>query len=357
MKIAIFSHSLSRSGAPKVAIELANWLSKMGDSVTIIHPLESSNEIADLISSKVKIKSLAFRSEGLLKQLLDFIGSNLYSGISPRRKRFNRLLKEVNPDVVLVNTFYWAVISKWLWSAGVPSIRYLHERSFFLNRLSKREIRWIAKSDLVISASPSTRLDAEQYSSWRVDKRFFPHPAPAQFGRPPRHFVNVNRSEPSIVSVGFPRERKGFDYIERAINKTSKTICVHGNHEKETSDNEQIRLMGSGPIDWASYDLLLVLSVSEPWGIVAIEAAHHGVYVVGWGSIDSLIELEKYNLASTFEYGDVDSIATFIQSWSVSDEHCGTYYERFASNFTETYIYGGVREILRSISSESDYSQ
>ena len=357
MNIVIFTHSLSRSGAPKVAVDLANWLSSLGESVTIVHPSESDITRKTEISPQVNTKSLELISEGPLNKLLDFFGSNKFSWIGKRRKRFLSLVKELNPDVAIVNTFYWAVFSSWLVHARVPHIRYLHEGSYYLEQLSTQDVRWISKSNLVISASPSTSRDAEVFSAWTVGEGFYPYPAPDNFIAPSRVFYNQEQPELRIVSVGFPKERKGLNYIEEVANNLKNAIFVHGNDGDVVSENKLINLMGAGPINWSNYDMLLVLSVSEAWPIVAIEAAQHGVYVVGWQTIDTLIELEKHNLASTFEFGDVDSLSGFIQNWSPKFREQRRSYERFVSKFSANQIYGDIREILRTISSQSDYSQ
>jgi glycosyltransferase involved in cell wall biosynthesis len=190
-----------------------------------------------------------------------------------------------------------------------------------------------------------------------VSEEYYPPVAPDNFNAPTRVFEDQTKYEPRMVSVGFPRERKGLDYIEKLANNINSTIFVYGNDGDFVSENKHINLMGAGPINWANYDMILVLSVSEPWGIAAMEAAQHDVYVVGWRTIDALVELEKDNLASTFEFGDVDSASQFVRNWSpkVTDQRRS--YERFASKFSANQIYGDIREILRTISSKSDYSQ
>jgi glycogen synthase len=161
-------------------------------------------------------------------------------------------------------------------------------------------------------------VDSEKYMKYRPDRDRIK----SKYG--------VNQGEKLVLFVGRLTQQKGCEYLIRAIPQISKqfksalVIVGEGSYRGELEimarsvDGQKIRFTGFLPDDDLSElllcaDVLVVPSLYEPFGVVALEAMAAGLPVVA-SNVDGLVEVIVHERNGVLVYPrDSSSIA-----WGVS---------------------------------------
>lgn len=332
--IMLVTHSLSRTGAPKVAVGAANELSRFF-KVFLLNMNPLLDDIVDDVSDAVDLLPPLERLDTPSQRLLNGAARRVGIAISRKHLVFQGHLRKIKPKVVLFNTMYHSDLQIITKRERIPSLRWLHEAGL-QSKLTTREVKELNKATRILGCSESVveaagergMLVHRQPLRPALDTPLKPRLATSQQKR------NVVRS---AVMVGSGGKRKGVDYA-RAVAERAGGFKIHWYGQLQSSPPD---IDFHGLVKEVPYHLhtdFLLLSRDEPFGLVALEALAWGLRIAGWSHLSVIQDLESVGLAVGFDEGDIDGIVkhlvtpVWLPRWSAR--------AAFLSDFEPGKIYG-----------------
>lgn len=343
------THSLTYTGAPLVAIDLAIYLSYYYDVILI----NMNSEVPILkrrnVPSKIKTVDVPYWLENpkLLVQIINkFISICTKKKLSMRKLWFYFLLKIKNPEIILFNTLYHADIQHASNILNKRSIRYLHENYHYLKNLPQTDIDIINQGGKVIACSPTVLRDTLKVGL-KCDPEFFPAATDRVLEILDKKsvFSKSNQKKRTILTVGSGWEIKGGEYAEEFASSNPEVV-FHWIGEI-TSPNlfKTVKYHGlQKVVDFNIAESFFLLSKVDAWPIAAMEALAHGLVVFGWSHLALIQELEKDGLAVAVESFNIKELNTAYYDYNFSLHHlkkntAKVFLEKYHSKYQYTKIF------------------
>lgn len=341
--ILLVTHSLSRTGASKVAVGAANELSRFY-KIFLLNMNPLLQDIAGDVSEAVDILPPLGRLDSLSQRLLNGTARRVGIPISRKHFVFRNYLRTLHPKLVLFNTMYHSDLQIITKREGIPSLRWLHEAGL-QSHLTTREVKELNMATRILGCSESA-LKAGKNRGVRV------HPQPVRpaldtpLGPVDNTCQQKSSVAPSAAVVGSDGKRKGVDYAIKVAERAGEfKIHWYGQLQSPPPGIDFHGLVKSVPYELHT-DFLL-LSTDEPYGLVALEALACGSRIAGWRHLNVIQDLESVGLAVGFEEGDIDGMVNhlltseWVPRWSAK--------ATFLADFEPGKIYG--KQLWRHISS------
>lgn len=299
--VVIVSHSLTLTGAPKVALDVALYLSSFS-RVVLLNLNPQKEQLALPANSSITVHSFPAHLflDNNLFVLLDRLlrlASNQY--LSLKKLWFLLFLLKARPVLTIFNTFYHHDLQDLPKYLLGKSVRYLHEDSYFLKSLSPSQIKSLNKSDCLFGCSPTVVSDSRDLGL-NVNKRFIPFSTDTLI--PNLYSLPTKAPSPdSILSVGSDLYRKGFDYVSQLANVTTSSIHWYGETPSPNPHDSVLCQGYSRSIPYKHYSIYLFLSRSDPWPLSVLEAISHKLIVIGWAHLPLMSELSRHHIGHSVD--------------------------------------------------------
>ncbi|CAI8768028.1 glycosyltransferase family 4 protein [Pseudomonas marginalis] len=133
-----------------------------------------------------------------------------------------------------------------------------------------------------------------------------------------------------IIFVGALIARKGLDLLIEAVtrSKTSMTLDVYGPGDPAPFDTDSDNVCFRGPLPFgstqktvATYDLLVLPSRYDGWGVVVNEALCAGVPVVCSDQVGASVLIEKFGAGAVYDSADPNALESLLNRLSSEPEH------------------------------------
>jgi hypothetical protein len=123
MKIAIVSHSLSLTGAPKVAIEMGNFLNELKYKVIFFNVNTNIKpEILNLLNKKIKY--YPFPRSRTISVINKFLRIMKVEKLSFKQKFFINIINKEKPDLTIFSTIFNEDLQDVIQKKGFKIIAY-----------------------------------------------------------------------------------------------------------------------------------------------------------------------------------------------------------------------------------------
>ena len=298
-------------GTQRVLVDKMNYLADFySEEVILLTYSQGVSPIIYTLSSKVKHLDLEMDYIPLYRynRFLRFIKMLKYD--YSLKKRYNTLMGELKPDVVITTTYYYNLVSI-VASCNIPYVRIMEShigiRYLFSNSIDIRKniwkwmhefykmrviIRKARKYDMLVALNQSDADDWSKYVKTKVIKNIV-HPN-----------LMKKKSElrsKRIVFAGRLVEQKGiFDLLEvwKGVHSKHPDWCldIYGDGELRDQLDNMIRTLNIGiclhsPVldvfrKYAESSMLLLTSLYESFGLVMPEAMSCGLPVVAFDCPD-----------------------------------------------------------------------
>ena len=344
---------MSRTGAPKVIVNIANSLDKSIYEVAIYNLNSSTNQLDGdvdpdiFLTSYHPIISKGKASDNLLVKYFFKVIGRIFS-IS---EHFKKELTRFKPDLVLINTLYHLYLSDITEEMGIKTIRYFHELESYLFSLNDEDkIRLLNSNDILWACSKKVKYNLEKYYLKRNVQVVYP----LVYLKENKKSLKVLRNKPfKIISAAAVDFRKGFDlWVEVAIAALQKNnelvfewygtanekSLIFSSSIKKIPEHFKNKIIYKGETQslqdkMAESNLFFLPSREDPFPIVCIEAIGSGIPCVGFNS-GGILELEEMGVASTAPLGEIKRLSTIILDYvnykkSISKEKCIDAYQVF----------------------------
>ena len=356
-KILLVSHSMSRTGAPKVVLNIANSLDESVYEVMIYNVNSSLNQLNSEIKSNVSLKEY-YPIVSKLKNSKFFPVKYFFKVIGKLfsiSNHFNKTLLSFKPDLVIINTLFHLHLSEITAQQGIKTVRYFHELESYLFSLSEQDkMRLLNSTDTIWACSKKVKNILESfYSKENIEVVY------------PLIYLNDNSQiEPAkkehftVISAAAINFRKGFDlWVDVAIAtlKVNKNINFKWYGQAIEKDPYFINSMNKIPLSLktrisycgetenlqnklASSNLFFLSSREDPFPIVCMEAIGTGIPCVGYKS-GGIIELEENGVAKAYDLGDLRGLTKSILDFAngttkISKEKCFEVYGSYSGDIT-----------------------
>jgi glycosyltransferase involved in cell wall biosynthesis len=215
--VLVVSHEASRTGAPRVAVELLGALAAAGHRTTVLHrwggPLSGELDAAAAAhcGDPLRVPRVLLRRRRATAAMADRV----------ERWSARRILRRLRPDVVWCNT-----VLTWRWAAeasaaGIPSLLYGHEQDDWAGVVPERfdapggaPVRLVgcsASAARVLATAAGLDPDAVAVLASPVDVA----------GVRSRAIRPVRSDRPLVVGCGRADSRKGFDVFLAAAGRSA----------------------------------------------------------------------------------------------------------------------------------------
>lgn len=324
-KILIVTHSLTYSGAPLVALDLASYLSRYFKTNLINMNPTTDLSLRRKVPKNIETVDFPLWMISYLFRLVNFLIRVItFDKISLRKIWFLWLIIKYKPKYIIFNTYYHTDIQSVSNLFGISSIRYLHENYGYLSKLKIKEIKIINEGTKVIACSPSVIADAKILGI-KCEAKFFP----ATTDRQIKNIQKINTSwgkiknvDNKVMTVGGGWERKGAQYAEQfATNQ--RDIKYHWIGEVETPESFKNVIYHGHKLDFKHNiaNAFFLISKEDPWPISVLDALANGLVIFGWSHLSIIQELEKYGLAISIPKYDIDLLALEYRNYNFSNHH------------------------------------
>lgn len=285
-RVTVVSHEASRTGAPRVAVELLNALRQGGWSTTVVHrhggPLRAElDDAADATRNEV-----LWRARGQLRRA-GFGRTAVYLEMAAARHE----LKRRRPDLVWANTVVAVPYVRAACDLGIPVVWYAHEQADHVAHVLRRfGDLGTPRGALLVGCSPEA-VDAFQRGMGAPDGTVELLTPPVDTEAIRYQADEARRSAPKsgearVVAVGTGDLRKGVDIFGKAAQ-----------HSEEAGIPARWRWVGRPPaercadVEWvgeiddpipemANAAIVVVPSRAEGYPLVVMEAMAAGAAVV-----------------------------------------------------------------------------
>lgn len=349
MQIAVFTHSLSRTGAPRVAIDVASHLASKGDTALLLYPSHrvSDSELHRLMEVPTSTRAVPigglddYWSSSLLDPLRRRIGSDK----TARARAFEVGVEALDLEGIIFNTCYHSDLQRSATRIGIPSARYLHEGSSYLSRLSKAEL--MAMSVGPIFACSDSVARAARGRGLHVEEAVIPGSSDSLLSMVREGLsstASMSREGRFALGVG-TSQRKGFHWAQRFAEASDRMVCWIGDDCRGQGNLRVLPPTNAVPYKDAS--VFLLLSEEDPWPLVALEAIAHRVPLIGWRTLDVIQVAEAAGVASGVEYGDIGGLCHAVDElWGSASplDAVRSFLERYTKENTVEILTRRVRE-------------
>jgi glycosyltransferase involved in cell wall biosynthesis len=344
---------MSRTGAPKVIVNIANALDKSIYEVTIYNVNSSASQLDGEVDKDIRLTeyhpiiSKGKASDNLLVKYLFKVLGRIFS-IS---EHFKKELTRFKPDLVLINTLYHLYLSDITEEMGIKTVRYFHELESYLFSLNEKDkFRLLKSKDILWACSKKVKYNLEKYYLKRNVEVVYP----LVYLKENKKTIEVLRDKPfTIISAAAVDFRKGFDlWVEVAIAALQKNnelvfewygtanekSLIFSSSIKKIPEIFKNNIIYKGEtqsllVKMAKSNLFFLPSREDPFPIVCIEAISSGIPCVGFNS-GGILELEEMGVASTVPLGEIEKLSEIILNYangkkSISKEKSMNTYEAF----------------------------
>ena len=326
-KMVIVTHSLTYTGAPLVALDLAEYLTRHF-KVILINMNPTTQEHLRR-KTPTGIKNIDFplclhKIPFLLKLVNRLVRGVTWGKINLRKIWFFWIMAIYKPKYIIFNTYFNIDIQSISNLLGISSVRYLHENYNYLKELKKNDIRIINRGTKIIACSPSVIADAKKLGI-KCEPEFLPASTDHQI----RIINNIDstwgiktKRKNSVMTVGGGWERKGGQFAEKfaTVNRDIKYHWIGGVEIPELFKN----VIYHGHQLEVSHDIanaFFLTSTEEPWSICVLDALANGLVIFGWSHLSIIQELEKYGLAVSIPQYDLDLLALKYRKYEFKNYH------------------------------------
>ena len=337
----IISHSLSRTGAPKVALDIANYFKNQYKVVVLSINSNTANKWA--VNGDIKLHELPFLFLSPSSRFMRLV-NKIISTLSLKKFDLKGLwylyfLIKYRPSFVIHNTMYHSDLQRISNALNLKSVRYLHEDEFYLNSLLKHDILEFNKGVVTLGCSPSVVKAAESIGI-SVYKDYLP----AITNNLIELAKNIQKPLCSgglrVLTVGSSDLRKGADLANGIANTLSKESIYHWYGDLINPSFERIKYYGTVPkVPFFQYNIYSFTSRSDPWPIAVLEALANGLIIVGWENLPLIIELKRYNLAYSVPQYDLVHFSRAIENCKGKSQDMRAVQD-FLTNYTSDVLYG-----------------
>ncbi len=285
-RIIIFSHEMTKTGAPLLLLHIVKGLHSKGYNITVVSQCAGPllKEFSEY--SEVYICRKPSRFEKRLDKLIG-LGVNTALINTVICGRWVKLLKRKDIHTVTLVHEMPNVIKAWKAENEAKDISLLSDMVVFPSMFVKEKFDELQENNFKFSIltqgiylKPDSRLD--KYQSYKRVKN--------------RYFLNDKKI---ILNVASGNYRKGFDlFLKMAVSNNSYNYIWVGNYDKHILNNvcskykvseiDNLRLLGyiDSPSDlnqlYSSASVLALTSREEPFGSIVLESMYAGTPVVAF---------------------------------------------------------------------------
>ena len=340
--ILIVTHSLNGTGAPRVAVNMANALSEV-TNVTVLNMNADHEELKRDLLPSVTVFSFDLTPTSLVHQLISSGSRRLGLRSTLRQIFFDSLLRQQRPSLVIFNTMYHSELQRVCDRFEVPSIRYLHE-DIYLEGLRPLEIRELNRASCVLGCSTSV-VNSARKMGIKVEVDILP-PSHIKKGALASNF-GTRTPKKSVVCVGSGGFRKGADYAS-AFSVRNPSIEVHWFGELEVSYEGVIDHGMVSEVPYETFSHFFLLSRNDPYGLAAIEALDSGLTVIGWDHLDLIDHLGSRGIGYGVPEGDLVTLEHAF--YSIVHKESRDLIDEFLLEISPPMLYGRkLWEIIQSL--------
>ena len=311
------------SGGLGVAcLHLSKSLAKMGADIDFVVPYEAEHHLTHMkVLSALHIDPLfrygggAYESEHIEDKVIEFHESNMKMSIRDVQRSYcefvNRYLMEFKPDLVHAHdwlTYEAGILAKKHY--GIPLVAHVHATEFdrggakggnpLIHQIEYEGLVWADKIIAVSEATKRIIIDKYKIPADKIDVAYNGFEAPKDdyhYDRSSYQYLeNLKAKGYTIVStVGRFTLQKGLYHLMRAAARAVKMhpkmvfLFAGDGEQKETLMRMSADLGIAKNVIFTGFirgkqlrdiysvsDVFVMSSISEPFGLTALEAAHHG---------------------------------------------------------------------------------
>lgn len=373
MKIVVVTHDTTMTGAPKFAVQVANFLSLKKHTVTLVTRMSGELENHEIFKKKLYDYINVSSHQ-------DLPGYSYDTGVNKAKKS----LAKIKPDFVFVNSY---ASFDWLQAAHeleIPHLLYVHEMGGVIDAFRSLKNSPVPKESVDWTPDMTFFVSEDSYKStvnkvFRNDIQHIIVPPGVDVSDIERKIIKDEKTpinvkglslrydSPIVVSCGDPSHRKGFDiFIDVASQNPSLQFLWVGNinwdnqiHiQKSCKEDIPHNLFLTGvtnnPYFYLSKSSLFILTSREdPMPLVVMEAAAVGLDVVNFRSSGgSHIITEECGYCILGKPNE-EILNDFIRSYNFSDKRKNTsaqklikdnYDIKLSLDKIETYITSAVNK-------------
>jgi len=294
-RILLVSHSLTRTGAPRVLVDLANWLDAHGWTVAVVNV----NTTADAPLAKDLAAGIRYEPVPVyaVSPKLWHRARNKLRGGDNRLKYIAKVLDDFKPDIVMVNTVFHLDINDLVMARGIICIRYLLEAERYFHMLSDADTGRLMDPRLhIVTVDEDLARFMRNFFQKSVDLVALPPTPLARIPNPPRHQAPFQ-----VLGMAATGLTKGYDLFcavaERVLTQRKDCVFVYvgptddkafveiGLRHVRPENRDRLILTGFVP-DVKPYferaSLFLYPVRQDPYPIVGLWALAYGMPVVGF---------------------------------------------------------------------------
>jgi glycosyltransferase involved in cell wall biosynthesis len=325
-RILIISHSLTRTGAPRVLVDMANWLNGHGWSVTVMNmntaaPAPLAADLAPEIRY-APMPRFAVSSKWRHRAL------NALFGGGHRLKFVAGILDEVRPDIVWVNSVFHLDINDLVLSRGIACVRYLLEAERYFHQLSDADSGRLMDPRLhIVTVDEDLARFIRNFFQQRVELVALPPTPLAKIPDPP-----AKEAPYQVLGMAAAGLTKGFDLFcavaERVLSTRKDAVFVYvgptddkefleiGLRQVRPENRDRLVITGFVPDVKPYFEkaaLFLYPVRQDPYPIVGLWALAYGMPVVGFENcfMEDVVACNAGDLISRF---DLDAFAAAVNA-------------------------------------------
>lgn len=282
--------------------------------------------------------------------------------------KLKKIIKKTKPDLIHAHLFYSSLVARLACPSKIPLLYSLHsdlsknifDKQPMLGYLEKNTIRRnhtvIAVSDLVLDDYVRTiRLTGNHYvlKNYITDKFFVSNP---------RVYYKENKPA-KLIAVGNIKVQKNYEYLLQSMARVKEldiSLDIYGKHDHPlyTSlqayiDEHELKVQFKGPVDdlqllYPQYDLFIMASKNEGFGLVVVEALACGLPVL-LSDIPVFREVTKGN-ALFFNINDPGGLANLLAEVAAGTYDLQSYVQRgmtIAKGYTKQQYVDALLNIYR----------
>ncbi len=268
--------------------------------------------------------------------------------------KLRKIIKKTKPSIVHAHLFYSSLVARLACPSKIPLLYSLHnelsknifDKQPLLGLVEKYTIRRhhsvIAVSDLVLDDYARTiRLTGNHYvlKNYIADEFFVPTPP----------VYNKERKLSKLIAVGNIKEQKNYDYLLQTmaiVKSLGLTLDIYGKKDQQhyprlqaQIEHDGLPVQFKGPADdmhllYPQYDLFLMASKYEGFGLVVVEAMASGLPVL-LSDIPVFREVTDGN-ALFFDIKNPEGLATLLKTITAGNLDLQPLAER-GKNIAEKY--------------------
>lgn len=337
-KILLVSHSMSRTGAPRVILNIANELNPNIYDVAVFNVNSTNEQLSTELNKNITLRRVNPYLINLSQSRIPgmkFVARVIGKFINVP-KTFKRTLREFKPDLVLINTIYHLYLSDITNELSIKTIRYIHELESYQYSLSETDKqKFLESQDHIWACSEKVKNILTSYYNKEDVEIVYPLVKIQKY----QEKANRRKAEQfKVISAGAVDFRKGFDlWVDVAVKALSLNDNIlfewYGSLEneqlnyfsycmKKIPDGYKNKILYKGEVNdlqdkLINADLFFLSSREDPFPIVVLESLANGLPSVGFAS-GGICELEDRGVSRSVELGDKLGLSKLIVDFANS---------------------------------------